>query len=148
MTNDYLAGLVDGEGYISLIPSYRKNVDKTYFVPVIKIASTNYQIIHLLQSELGGYISKRTFKEINQKDAWCWEVKNKKPVLFVLEKIVNSLIIKKQNAELVIEFCKFPFGFAKELYKNTYNPVLITRSKEIYTQLRQLNHRGINTSND
>jgi len=37
MTNDYLAGLVDGEGYISLIPSYRKNVDKTMLFGFLEI---------------------------------------------------------------------------------------------------------------
>ena len=149
MNNYYLAGFVDGEGYISLIPVTHKKYLSKYYIPVVKIASTNEEIINMLKRQYGGYVYKRTFPNSrNQKDAWAWEIKNKKSVLEFLIQIVDKLKIKKRNAELVIEYCKFPFGFSKKRYKNTYSPKLVIRARDILEELKVLNHRGINTSND
>lgn len=149
MNKYYLSGLIDGEGYISLVPRKRKDVKEIYFVPVVKIALTKREIIEILKKDYGGYIHKRkSSAEKNYNESWTWEVKNRKPVLAFLKQFSEHLIIKKENAYLVMEFCTFPFGFTKARYRNTYNPELIERSWEIYRRLKVLNHRGLNTSND
>ncbi len=41
----WLTGFIDGEGYLSVLPQKRKDYDKVYWVPVIKVAGTSKQTI-------------------------------------------------------------------------------------------------------
>lgn len=49
----YLAGIIDGEGSITLTK------DKQFRYPVLEVYSTTYQIVEYLKEHFGGVISKK-----------------------------------------------------------------------------------------
>jgi intein/homing endonuclease len=66
----YIAGLIDGEGTITLT---RKNKDK-FRCPVVSVTNTSYEIIALLQESLGGSVRRQKVYKNHYKQAWIWSV--------------------------------------------------------------------------
>lgn len=140
----YTAGLIDADGYISIIPrsgKYRKG-----YTPVVKLAAVDNITIDFLLKNFNGYTHIRSF-ESNAKDATCWELKNKKPVSEFLIKIRKYLRLKKGRADLVIEYCETPFKQVHPWSKD-YDPEVVERRHAIYKSLKNLNHRGKATRRD
>jgi len=136
--NIYTAGIIDGEGYIALLPFSNA---KTYS-PVVKVASVNKELTDFLTKNYGGFIYIREFKKsLNQRKAYCWEIKNIKHVRKFLGQTKDFLLLKKRQAELVIEYCDIPRNKLHPIYK-TYDIKAIERMHEIYKDLRKLNRRG------
>ncbi len=67
----YIAGIVDGEGTITLS---KINKDDTWRTPVVSVSSTTYEILSYLQSLLGGSISKHKVYQDHHKQSWSWKV--------------------------------------------------------------------------
>ena len=141
MLDQYMAGYVDGEGYISLVPHGGKGRNHN-LVPVIKIASTNRIVLDLFLEEYGGWISPRKTSKGFAKPSWCWELKNKKLLGTFLKKINPYLIGKKRQCDIVMEFCNFPWGYSSVFHKKHYNPTLVEKAKQMYKELKLINHRG------
>jgi len=133
----YTAGIIDGEGYISLVPYSHC---KTYN-PVVKITSTDKVLTDFLLKNFGGYVHKRTFKNNLWKNAYCWEQRNKKLVKKFLSLFKDYILIKREHAELVIEYCDTPIQKVHPRYKS-FDPKAQERLHEIYKNLRHLNKRG------
>lgn len=67
----YTAGLIDGEGTITL--SYIHKADK-FRSPVISVSSTTHELLDFLKSTYGGSISPhKTYKQ-HYKQSWSWKV--------------------------------------------------------------------------
>lgn len=65
----YLAGLIDGEGTITLT----KNNSKDKFrVPTISMSSTTYELVNYLKSNYGGSISNHKTYQDHHKQSWVW----------------------------------------------------------------------------
>lgn len=136
----YLSGLLDGEGYFGIIPS--KKVKKTsfgYFYAVIKVSSTNEEIINLLQDNFGGYKEKRIFRpHNNSKLAYTWVAKNRESIKRILENIRPYLVIKKKIANIMYEFITTRWFGKRKIPED-----IIRWRDELYIKSRQLNHRGL-----
>lgn len=65
----YLAGLIDGEGTITLT---RHNKHRKYRSPTISCSSTTYQIVEYLKQNYGGYICKHKTYKAHHKQSWSW----------------------------------------------------------------------------
>ncbi len=133
ITNEYFAGLIDGEGYIGILRAkyYLHKVSQgyRYFVPVITIGNIYRPIIKVLDEGLRKGMQKRySYSCPNSKPAWSWVQKGNKGVKEVLDKVKNSLIIKKRIAELVYDCC-----IATDIEKK----------KKLYLKCRKLNKRGV-----
>ena len=133
----YTAGIIDGEGYISLVPFSNCNS----YASVVKVCSTDKRLIDFLKLNFGGFTNKRDFDNPKWKNAYYWEIKNQKPVENFLLGIKDYLIIKKEIAELVIERCSYTIKTLHPIYK-TFSQKDKDRVTEIYKKLRSLNHRG------
>ncbi len=81
MTASYLAGYIDGEGYLGIIP----NCNKSSYTSKLKIASVDEKIISWLKDSYGGNVWKRKFHD-NSKDAYTWTLEGKLLLPF-LEKL-------------------------------------------------------------
>jgi len=81
----YVAGILDGEGYISIKPL------------AITIANTHYGIISYLKSLMGGFIGTRKQRELRHKQIYIWR---SYAVLTrgLLSQILPYLIIKREKA--------------------------------------------------
>jgi hypothetical protein len=159
LTAAYLAGFVDGEGYISLKRDFHnyRGEKVIYFTAVLKVANTNKEIIEWCKASFGGWIYKRIWKNgENHKDAYCWQLTGSNLEPF-LKKILPYLKIKKEQAKLVLE--KIKNQKLNELpYKNIsrindrrldkmdrnseYRTEIRKENENLYWKLRGLNKRG------
>ena len=95
---EYIAGLFDGEGYITV------NKNKKAFVPVVGIKMNGFNLLKKLNIEFGGYFYQRE-KYINR-PLTEWTLRGSFQVIPFLKKIEPFLIIKKEQAKLCLELCK------------------------------------------
>ena len=102
-TAAYIAGIVDGEGYIGLSKfqgkvygaRYRNKYSyKTRFV----ITNTDLPMLKLVQKNIGGRFDKRQRRAKHHKQGWNLVIPD---VQKVLPKLIPFLRIKKRKAQLV-----------------------------------------------
>ena len=104
----YLAGIVDGEGCISINKAKPRGRSKNpCHVLRITIANTNRDLINWLAIKMGGCSRKssRAKYPANWKDSWQWHIEGF-PAMELLCLVEPHLIIKKAQAIIAIEFQK------------------------------------------
>jgi len=91
----WLAGIIDGEGHLGV--SYRSSGGADIF---LKIEMKNLPIVRFLQSQLAGSIweDKRQGRE-----GYCTYTLSGKKLFLVLKRVLPYLIVKRRDAELLIE---------------------------------------------
>lgn len=130
----YTAGLIDGEGYISLLKAY--NTDHQY-TPVVKVSSTDPYMTVFLHANFGGHLDKIRTHRPPQKPSRMWTLRNGRNVSKFLEKIYPYLLVKKAQAGLVMEYS------SKYSQNSLRNPEIWAEKDEYYRQVRLLTRRGI-----
>ncbi len=95
----YAAGIVDGEGCISLYKSNNQTIRKRPYQLRVFVVNTDKKIIDFM-SEFGGSSNKRSG---GIKQQYYWSISGKSAAEF-LEKVVIYLTAKKEQAEIAIEF--------------------------------------------
>lgn len=128
---EYLAGFMDGEGWIGLIKHHQKNC---YHVEV-SVCNTNKQIIEMIHESFGGKYSKYIYKKRLQNKTiykvtwWGYGAQE------FLKQIKDKLIIKWAQAELCI---LFPIG--EQGYRVL--PMVKNLQIQLYKELQKLNKVG------
>ena len=143
ITRRYLAGLLDGEGYVSIKPAYYKG--RSIHSPVIKMALTEKSafILFEIKKLLGGHIYRREYSNPNYNAAYCWDVHNFDGVKKVLDYVRPYLILKKEQADLVYKLISTKHrslkndGCFEKLDSN-----VIQKRQSLYTAVKELNRRG------
>lgn len=146
----YIAGIVDGEGTISLHGVSKAQQSKTgaYYYPFVQIANTNKKLIDWLHEKLPvkhaiyGY-NRNPDK---QKPSWLIQIRSTHAVEFV-KLISHLLIIKRRQAEILIDYAEGTAGWNGK--KNGYwclaNPMpkeICTLRHELYKECLTLNRKG------
>ena len=138
MSDEYLAGLIDGEGYFGLIPSKVKGLKVSSFEPTVKIGMTGYSalaIMKLLQTQYGGHIELRRKLTAGNRQAYTYTLKSRNRVKALVENICPYLMIKQEQAKLLLEFCNLPSSHTRY---TSYDPKTVTRKLEIYNEMKTL----------
>lgn len=100
LTASYIAGLVDGEGCLDLLPFKEK-----YFRSRLRIAMINKKLIYWLKNSFGGSVyTRKAFG--NNRESYCWAIENKKILEPFLREIVPYLMVKKEEAETMLKYFK------------------------------------------
>lgn len=97
----YLAGIIDGEGTITLTRMHSNENRK----PVITIASTDLELLVYLKDLVGGVISnKKNYKPNKHKSSYTLSIKKKETVFYLLSSILPYLKIptKLKRAEFIV----------------------------------------------
>jgi hypothetical protein len=134
----YISGIIDGEGSICLHKCVWKTRNGIYYRPFIKIANTNLQVLKFIQSKLdcGSIEMDRLDTE-----AWkaCYTLRfSANMIRQFLPIIIDSLIIKKEQALLLVEFLNMSKrGLSRNFKKNNDNLYV-----GFYNRIKSLNHRG------
>lgn len=68
----YTAGLIDGEGSVTLLRS--KKSDK-FRHPVVSLTSTSRELIDFLTSEFGGTVKNQKVYKSHHKTSWVWTLR-------------------------------------------------------------------------
>lgn len=101
----YIAGIVDGEGYISITKNACSTCVRGYRHRVqIVIVNTDLRLINRLKNWFGGHIEKIVRPEIYRKQAYSWKMWAVNEQLEFLNLVEPHLFIKRINAQICIDF--------------------------------------------
>ena len=141
LTSAYLAGIIDGDGYISILKT-KRGTKKSFhssrdyiYVPVVKVAMVDKEFIQWLHTSFGGNFETRPAFN-NNRESYCWTLR-KALVEDFLHDIYPYLRIKKRQAELVFKFKNLNLGAGK-----TIDDANWAKRDDLYEQIRSLNKRG------
>lgn len=98
----YVAGIIDGEGWISIKNRQIKNGNRNYALKV-GLGNTNEWLVNWLKFSFGGSVCIKKKWLTNQKQQWVWDLSTKQASEF-LKMILPYLKLKKPQAELAIKF--------------------------------------------
>src|SRR3990167_7187050 len=93
----YLAGIIDGEGTITIMKNPKR------YIPLICCGMTSKKIISLLAEKLEGNTYIERVPE-NRKQMYRWRISGREKILKALEKIMPYLIEKQNQAKILKEF--------------------------------------------
>lgn len=103
----YLAGILDGEGYITL----SRKRDHTgcrrpfSFRPLVEVSNTNPRLLQWLEETTGFGVSRpcnRTSTAHKPAKRWaCWSQQARQ----VVEVALEYLVLKRPQAEILLDFC-------------------------------------------
>jgi hypothetical protein len=127
----YLAGIVDGEGCISL--HGRRDTSKGYCTPALQITNSDRRLIDWLQDRLGGRVYQEPERE-NRKPIWRWCVFGAQARTIIL-RVEQWLIVKGEQARLVI-------SLGDGGHRNCMSDEERGRRIAAIAQMRELNRRG------
>lgn len=99
----YLAGMIDGDGFITITRSVRKG--KEYFGPQVGIAGTRREPHDLAASLWGGKVCAHTPKNPAHRTQFQWQRMGKAAVP-ILESLIPYLLIKKDHAYLALDLAE------------------------------------------
>jgi hypothetical protein len=141
----YMAGIIDGEGSVSL---RRSNNNRRSFNPMIQVTNTNKEMLNWINANFSGAVYKHTWghygKHKNEKAAWLWQLKNHNDVEDFLKLIYPYLIIKKKQAELVLKYIDLHWHGNFNAKNTAYYPENLAKKElKIFLDLWKLNSRGM-----
>ena len=130
----YLAGLVDGEGCISI----KHNKSNNVFFPWVAVGMTQLEGLELLVEMFGGKI--REDRTSNRKSVmYRWEQNKRDVVVHVLSSLLPYLRVKKALAILVLAFCSD--GEPVKVGGRSRTSVKEQeRRKDLHSKVKELNH--------
>lgn len=107
----WAAGFMDGEG--CFFASFIERDRGTYTVnlrPLVSAAQISRAPLERLQGLFGGHLPEqpRVRSESDRKNArpiWLWQLSSSKDILFLCEKLLPHLTVKKEQAEIMRRLC-------------------------------------------
>lgn len=129
----YLAGIVDGEGSVTIERVKRKRGYQ--YVPRVDVNNTCFELIQLLQKEFGGVIfnlKKGGFGKPQLRLSWTGN--SGKEILIL---VLSKLVVKRQQATL---YLTFPIKTKPDT--SHFSPEENLIRERIYKELKELNQRA------
>jgi len=138
----YLAGILDGEGCIRITEIYDKKRDYYGYGCRIHITNTNLKVLEFIKNytELGKIHLEKQSKFEQYKAVYVWYISHRKDIKEFLNIIIEHLIIKKEKANLMLEFVNLLEN------RNFIDRKLILDERIerecIYKEMKELNKKG------
>jgi hypothetical protein len=134
----YVAGLVDGEGTVTITQQTKYKKQTSQYRTWVYIVNTYKPLIELLKRDLGGstdvnYDRKR-ITALRKKPLHRWRVMSHSDVKKILEMVLPYLVVKRRQAELVLQF-------VKSRQSRPQNTPYTEEETALYKQVRALNAR-------
>lgn len=100
MDYPYLAGLIDGEGTITLT---KERARSEFRRPVVSIQMTDYILMRKVYETFGGTLTRRESRKQGHSTAWTWKVVNRRAVDLLTEILpFLNLASKRTRASLIV----------------------------------------------
>ena len=103
----YLAGIVDGEGCITITENMKGG--RNYYRLVLDITNTSYDLMQWLEDTFSHTIRTSYYRSTNRTDMYGWTASGNQ-AQDLLRLILPYLIIKKPQAEIALEMNIAPYG--------------------------------------
>jgi hypothetical protein len=138
----YLAGLIDGEGCLTISKTQGKNNRTPVYTAQIIIMMTNKEVIEYIKQVTGiGNIYGQNRQSPNQSAAYRWVVNTKSDLLPFLKSIKPFLIVKQNEIEILLEYLSLPPN--PEMGKGKSMPAFYVNQRDQYYQrMRDLKTHG------
>lgn len=138
--NAYLAGFLDGEGYIAIMKRRERQV-KDMYIPYIVVANTQKEVLNLFQKQFGGKLYLKKFKNYKWKNCYRWDIRGSQ-VKKILECLLPYLVLKRKQAESLLKYITKSYGvYFRKGCKGM--PIQFHKDRiKIYEKMRQLNRKG------
>jgi hypothetical protein len=130
-THAYLAGIVDGEGYVGIRRTYGKRTG--HFQGFVRVRMTDRAALDMLHATYGGSINPYSV-EGNRKPGWLWQVRSRAASV-ALDSMRPYLRVKNEQADLVIRL-------QDTMAPQRLDPATIEERESIYGYISSLNRRG------
>ncbi len=144
-TRGYLAGMIDGEGSISIVrarrdQSKRPTRSTVYHELTIHVFNNDCRIMLWLLDNVGGIVNRREPRKIQHAPSYTWTVTNK-VACELLKSIFSLLVSKIQQARLAIEF------FESKQTRKTFDRGCLTSEElskrdNFFERIKELNLKG------
>jgi len=126
----YLAGIVDGEGTVNI--AFIKTSGE--YRARLYVVNTSYALIEWIKARFGGLVYKRISKNEKWKPKYEWVMPVSRKDTKLLKQLIPYLVIKKQQAGLVLELIATIGNPGRKLTQET-----IAKRKELFEKNKQLN---------
>lgn len=129
----YLAGIIDGEGTVTLTCSNRGQ----YAQPQVSIANNNLKLIRWIRQRVGfGSIITKKPKKPNHSIAYAWQVNRAGQCKNILKIVYPFLILKRNQAKIVLE------QYSTVTPRNgKYSGRMLERKLKLIEKIQKLNRR-------
>lgn len=99
VTLDYVAGVIDGEGTITLS---RTSGTSKWRTPIVSVSSTTIEILNGLVATFGGTICKHKVYKKHHQPSFSWRLTGRKAVA-ICEQLQHCLLVpaKRHRAKLI-----------------------------------------------
>ena len=130
-TKAYLAGIIDGEGTITLTRLHKNQTPS----PVVSVSNTHLPLLQWIRERAGGAISSKNRSKPHHTISYVWSIRHDKAI-HLLKEIKKYLLIKKKHADLVVlEYKKVTHRAGK------YTPEMLRKKNALVQKIRKLNQR-------
>lgn len=137
----YVAGIIDGEGTIRINKTkpYIKNKNKNCaYSASMSVGMVERIIPELLKETFGGSVHEECVPE--RRSIWRWNASGRMSVYKILEELAPYLIVKREQALAVMEFCRdWHTPFSRQAGLSIQE---LQRREDAYQKLRKLNSVG------
>lgn len=127
----YVAGIVDGEGTVTLMKHHKNETP----IPYVSVANNNLQLLQWIKHRCGGLIASKKKYQPHHGDSYVWSVRHDRALRF-LKEIVKYLIVKKPQAALILSKYKSVTHRAGK-----YTPKMLSDKMKLVARIRELNRR-------
>jgi hypothetical protein len=104
----YLAGLIDGEGCLTITKQKMHECISYSYAILVIVSMTDERVIRYLHKTTGlGTVHFVPPPKTEYKDQWSWQL-SRFQALDLIAAIVDYLIVKQDEARLILEFAKIP----------------------------------------
>lgn len=138
----YIAGVIDGDGYIGL--SKKRTLDQRSgysYRPVVSVSNTKVELLFWLEQITGvGSICAMKRSNLAHKQAFIWQTWSQRAA-DILRLILPYLILKKKQAELMVSYTE-KHGGSNRKGINGLTRAQHTDQARFHARMAKLNKRG------
>lgn len=138
MNDAYTAGIIDGEGSITIV-----NASGYYYIRVnVTMSDKGYRVLEFLNREYGGKLEKERPAEGNRRASRMWRVSNAEAVS-VIEAVYSFLKLKREQAFIALQLSDLIRDAEKHANGRTvWTDELKSRAEVFRLRMVELNARG------
>lgn len=137
----YIAGIIDGEGCISLSKKKDPTMRNGYgYRPFLLVSNTHEPLLRFLQKNTGlGRVYKKKAAKAHHKSGYTWQLWSQQASA-VLKWVRPYLRVRHKQADLVIRFAE---QSNEKFGMRGLPPHIRKYQRDAYTTVRRLNKRGV-----
>jgi hypothetical protein len=158
----YIAGIVDGEGYVGITKTkpYKKKTGRVnpVYHEKVQIRMVNEKAIKFIAQTLGGWYWKEKPSCNKGKPLYCYQISDRQAAE-IIKKLLPFLKVKKQQAKIILQLRKYRtskikremvpikmksrWGKTITVKRGRYSKQTINKMENFYLKCKELNKKGI-----